>query len=103
MDMAHKGDVNAIAAYAKTGEKLGFALANLTAIIDLEAIFLFGGPLKAGNLLLDSVKKSFDNNVLWLFKNKVKIEVSSLMDKNAAILGAAALAWDNVCNSKSER
>jgi glucokinase len=76
---------------AKTGEILGLALANSVAYTSPEAIFLMGGPLKAGNILLDPIRKSFDEKLLSIYKGKTQILVSKLKENEAAILGAAAL------------
>jgi glucokinase len=96
MKAAQNGEEKAIEAYRKTGKYLGFALANMAAIFDTEAIFFFGGPIKGGDILLEPTIKSFNDNLLWLFKNKIKIEISQLLDRNAAILGAAALAFEKL-------
>jgi hypothetical protein len=32
--------------------------------------------------------------MLTVFANKTRLEISGLMDKNAAVLGASALIWD---------
>ena len=53
----------------------------------------FGGLTKAGNLLMEPLKKAYDDNVQNIFKGKAKLLVSQLDDAQAAILGAAALAW----------
>ena len=59
-----------------------------------EAIILFGGVIKAGNLLLDPVKEHMEKNVLPIFRNKVKLLFSELKESDAAILGASALVWE---------
>ena len=56
-----------------------------------EAIFLFGGPAKAGDVLLNIVRKSFEAYLRFIFKGRVEIRVSELPDNDAAILGTAAL------------
>ena len=56
-------------------------------------IFLFGGPAKAGDAIIIPAKKAMEENLLPIFKNKINITLSGLMDKNAAVLGASALAW----------
>ena len=53
----------------------------------------FGGLTKAGNLLMDPLKQAYDENVQNIFKGKAKMLVSQLDDAQAAVLGAAALAW----------
>lgn len=91
-DRALQGDELAIRTYQLTGEALGLAMANAVAFSSPEAIFLMGGPVKAGELLLAPLRKSFEENILFVYKGKVKIVVSGLNENQAAILGAAALA-----------
>ena len=83
----------ALETFEFTALVLGRKLADLVAIFSPEAIFLFGGPVKSGHLLMDPLRKYFEATLLEVFKNKVKLEISSLMHKNAAILGAAALVF----------
>ena len=92
---AKKGDPIALEAFRLTGEKLGHALADAVTITSPEAIFLFGGLAKAGDILFDPIKWYLEENMLFAFKNKVKVLPSGLMNKNAAILGASALVWQN--------
>ena len=56
-----------------------------------EAIFLFGDPVKEGDVLLNPVRKSFEAHLRFIFKGSVEISVSELPDNDAAILGTAAL------------
>lgn len=90
---AAKGDPIAKECFRVTGQKLGYALADAVTITSPEAIFLFGGLAKAGNLIFDPIKWYMEENMLVTFKNKVKVLPSELQNKNAAILGAAALVW----------
>lgn len=92
---AKKGDPIALEAFRLTGEKLGHALADAVTITSPEAIFIFGGLAKAGDLIFNPVKWYLEENMLFAFKNKVKVLPSGLMNKNAAILGASALVWQN--------
>ena len=55
---------------------------------------LFGGLAKAGDLLFNPVKKAMDDNLMLVFKGKVKVLFSQMKDADAAVLGASALAWD---------
>ena len=59
-----------------------------------EAIILFGGLTKAGDILLEPTKRHMEQNLLEIYKNKVKILVSELKESDAAILGASALGWE---------
>lgn len=93
---ARKGDLLAREAFNITGEILGKSLANAVAITSPEAIFLFGGLANADELIINPTKKYMEANLLDIFKNKVKIIKSSLLDRNAAILGASALVWNEL-------
>jgi glucokinase len=96
---ANKGDELAKEVFTYTGKMLGEALANVVAITSPEAIFFFGGLAKAGDLLFDPVRESLEKNLLFLYKDKITLQVSELGD-DAAVLGAAALIWnDKVLNA----
>ena len=90
---AVEGDPIALEAFRYTGELLGRALADVVTVTSPEAIFLFGGLSKAGKLLFDPVQRYLEENMLFVFKNKVKLLPSGIQGKNAAILGASALIW----------
>ena len=92
-EAARKGDEVAIKAFDKTGEVLGIKLADAIAHTSPEAIFLFGGLAQAGELIFDPVKKHMEQNLLNIYKNKVKLLPSELPPGEAAILGASALVW----------
>lgn len=93
---AEKGDQLALEAFHITGKILGTKLADTVVHTSPEAIFLFGGLAKAGNLILEPTKKSMEAHLLEVFKNKVKILPSELTKKNAAILGSSALVWQEI-------
>ena len=90
---ATKGDPIAKECFRLTGQKLGYALADAVTITSPEAIFIFGGLAKAGDLIFDPIKWYMEENMLIAFKNKVKVLPSELQNKNAAVLGASALVW----------
>jgi glucokinase len=77
-----------------TGKILGLALANFVMFSSPEAIVLFGGLTKAGDLILKPTREHMEANLIQVFQNKVKILVSHLKESDAAILGASALVWD---------
>jgi glucokinase len=93
-EAAMKGDVLAKEIFDLTGKILGMALANFVMFSSPEAIILFGGLTKSGDLLLKPVREHMENNLIQIFQNKVKILVSHLKESDAAILGASALVWD---------
>ena len=92
---AGRGDAIAKEVFEFTGEMLGRALADFVAITSPQAIFLFGGLAKAGEILFEPVRRSMEANMLNIFKNKVKVLPSQLGD-DAAILGSAALVSFNL-------
>ncbi|HRQ30561.1 MAG TPA: ROK family protein, partial [Saprospiraceae bacterium] len=59
-------------------------------------IVLFGGMAAAGPLIFEPLKKYLEENLLTIYKNKIEILPSGLDGNNAAILGAAALAWNEL-------
>ena len=91
---AEKGDALAKHIYEFTGEMLGAACADFAAFSSPEAFIFFGGLTKAGSLLMDPIKKSYDEHVLKIFKGRAKFLVSSLDGGSAAVLGASAVGWD---------
>lgn len=93
-DAAIKGDKLALEIFEFTGKILGMALANAIMFSSPEAIILFGGLTKSGDLILKPTRKYMEENLIQVFQNKVKILVSHLKESDAAILGASALAWD---------
>ncbi|MEG1760161.1 MAG: ROK family protein [Alistipes sp.] len=95
---AAQGDPIAKEAFRYTGEMLGRALADMVTITSPEAIFLFGGLSKAGKLIFEPTQWYMEENMLSVFKNKVKILPSGIQGKNAAILGASALIWQSLAH-----
>lgn len=90
---AEAGDPIAIKAFQKTGKLLGRSLADTVAHLSPEAIFFFGGLASAGKWILEPAKASMEENLLDVFKGKVKLLPSALDGKNIAVLGASALMW----------
>ena len=93
-EAATKGDEIAKEVFDYTGKILGMALANFVMFSSPEAIILFGGLTKAGDLILKPTREHLEDNVIEIFQNKVKILVSHLKESDAAILGASALMWE---------
>ncbi|MBK7291673.1 MAG: ROK family protein [Chitinophagaceae bacterium] len=94
-DCAVKGDNIANEVFNFTGQILGEALANFVLFSSPEAIVLFGGLTKAGDLIMHPTRQAMEASLIQIFKNKVKLIFSQLNEADAAILGASALIWDN--------
>jgi len=93
-DCAIKGDTIANEIFEFTGQILGEALANFVMFSSPEAIVLFGGLTKAGDLIMNPTRAAMEANLIQIFKNKVTLMYSDLKEADAAILGASALVWD---------
>ncbi|MBQ0030058.1 MAG: ROK family protein [Bacteroidales bacterium] len=93
-ECARKGDKMCLDIFNYTGTILGEALADFVKFSSPEAIILFGGLAKAGTLLSIPTEKAMNDNLMPVFKNKVKLLFSELSGADAAILGASALAWE---------
>ena len=90
---AGKGDEVANEIFQFTGKMLGEACADFAAFSSPEAFIFFGGLCKAGDLIMKPIEESYDKAVMPIFRGKAKFLVSSLMNANAAVLGASALGW----------
>jgi glucokinase len=93
-DAAIEGDQLAKEIFDYTGKILGIALANAVMTTSPEAIILFGGLTKSGELILKPTRESMEENLIKVFQNKIKILISHLKEAHAAILGASALVWE---------
>ena len=91
---AGKGDKIANEIFEFTGKILGEACADFAAFSSPEAFIFFGGLTKAGDLIMNPIKKAYDETVLNIFKGKAKFLVSGLEGSSAAVLGASAVGWD---------
>ena len=100
-DAAMQNDPIAIEAFEYTGEILGRCLADAVHYLSPEAIFLFGGPTAAGELLFKPARESMEHYLLPFYRNKVKILPSELKAGTAAIVGASALVWKEIDKCKS--
>ena len=92
-DAAKKGDPVAMEAFDYTAEMLAFGIINAVVFSSPEAVYLFGGLANAGDMLFEPVRKYVDQDIMPVFKGTVKILPSGIPENNAAVLGAAALAW----------
>ena len=93
-EAAVEGDALAKDIFEFTGNMLGAALADFVVFSSPEAIVLFGGLTRSGDLLMKPVVESLNRNVMPRWKNKIKVLFSQLKESDAAILGASALAWE---------
>ncbi|MBQ3766316.1 MAG: ROK family protein [Bacteroidales bacterium] len=93
-EAAKEGDKLALKIFEFTGRILGEKFADFIEFSAPEAIVLFGGLARAKEFLVEPIQKAMDENVLPLWRGKVKLVFSQLKESDAAILGASALAWE---------
>jgi len=96
---AAKGDRLALEAMDYTARKLALGIVNAVVFSSPEAVFLLGGLARAGEMLFDPVRKYVDEYIQPVFKGTVKILPSGVSETNAAVLGAAALIWNEKAKS----
>ena len=95
-EAALKGDKIALKAFDYTAKILGMKLADAVAHTSPEAFFLFGGLAEAGKLIFEPTKKYMEHFLLPIYRNRVKILPSKLQGKDIAVIGAAALMWNEI-------
>lgn len=91
---AEKGDQIAQKIFEFTGRMLGESCADFAAFSSPEAFIFFGGLTKAGDLLMNPIRKAYDEHVLCIYRGKAQMLVSQMDDAQAAVLGASALGWE---------
>lgn len=92
-EAARRGDPIALEAFEQTGAMLAFSLANVTVHTNPEAIFLFGGLALAGELIFEPTRRHLEEDILYIYRGRVKLLPSELSTQNAAVLGASSLVW----------
>ncbi|CAN5303555.1 ROK family protein [soil metagenome] len=99
-EAANRGDTVAKEAFEYTGRILGMKLADTVVHTDPQAIFLFGGLAQAGDLIFKPTIHHMEQNLMPLFRGKVKILPSAMQNQAAPILGASSLVWDHLEKNK---
>lgn len=97
-DAAIEGDKIALEAFDKTADILALSMANAVAFSSPEAIFLFGGLANAGELLFKPTRKYLEEYLQIMFKGSVKLLPSEIPESKGAVMGASALAWNEILN-----
>ncbi len=93
-DAAMEGDALALEIFESTGALLGEAFADFITFSSPEAIILFGGLTKSGDLLMNPIKHHMERNLLNIYQGKTQLLFSQLKESDAAVLGASALGWE---------
>ena len=94
-ELAHDGDPAARDVVALIGARLGVGIASLVNIFNPEVVVVGGGVSAAGELLLAPAREVVAARALSPSRDVVEI-VPARFGAEAGMLGAAALAWDEV-------
>lgn len=97
-DAAKEGDKIALEAFDETAKILALSMANAVAFSSPEAIFIFGGLANAGDLLFKPTRKYLEEMLQIMFKGTVKVLPSEIPESKGAVMGASALAWNEILN-----
>lgn len=94
--LASQGDLFAAEIIEYTVKILGGSLADFATFSSPKAYILFGGIAQSGASFARKVKQYMEEGILNIYKDKIEIRISSLHDKNAAVLGACSLVWNEI-------
>lgn len=92
-DAAVQGDILAREIFVFTGRILGRALGDFVKFSSPQAIVLFGGLTKSREFFHDEMVRAMNDNLMLIWKDKIRILYSSLKESDAAILGASSMVW----------
>lgn len=97
-EAARAADPLARASFEFTGLVLGRALADMAAWFEPEAVVLSGGLAMAADLLFVPAAENLERHALAFHKGKIKLLPSALGENDAALLGAAAIVWQQAAS-----
>ena len=87
---AKKEDPVALEVVDLVAKDLGYAVALMANLFDLQNVYLAGGVAKSGNMLRKRTEKYMKLYTLPNIRDKVKLKISEINEKHGAVLGAAA-------------
>ncbi len=91
IDAARQSDPLASEVYAQYIDQLAQAFANIVNFLDPEVIVIGGGVSKAGNFLLDPLRREFPKYVIYNDQPMPEIKLA-ILGSEAGIIGAAMLS-----------
>ena len=91
-EAALDGDLVAIGAIKELGEWIGKGAASAAALLDPDTIVVGGGVAAVGDLLFDSIRTSYEDNLTGAGHRSVARIVAARLANDAGIVGAADLA-----------
>ena len=93
VDCCEQGDEMAIEVFKITGEILGITTAAYATLINPEAIIFTGGIANAGHWLFNPLEETFNARIFRNIRGHVKLQRSTINDRERDVMGASALAW----------
>ena len=90
LDIARRGDSGARNIFARAGEVLGRAVANLINVLSPELIIISGEGVRAGDLLFKPMRAGISKHVMSDLSSDTQIQID-VWDDNAWARGAAGL------------
>lgn len=91
-DKAKEGDELAVEMVEQLGSYLGMACSHIAGVVDPEVFVIGGGVSRAGEILLDVIRKNYDCNVMFALKGK-EFHLAEL-GNDAGIYGSAKMVLD---------
>jgi glucokinase len=93
--LASKGNRVAVKIWRGVGWHLGFALAGVVNVLNLDAIVLGGGVANAGKVLFDSAREALGSQAMSVQGSHVKLFRAKL-GNDAGLIGAAIMAREGI-------
>ena len=94
-DLARNGDQNALYVMRKTGEYIGRGLGKAASLLNLERYVLGGGVMQSFDLMESDIWRGFEEEAFGEPNSEAKIVTTSLQYE-AGLLGAATVAWQSI-------
>lgn len=88
-DQAKAGDALALELVDRLGRYLGIALSHVAAVVDPEVFVIGGGVSRAGEIIIDAVKKHYEENILSALRKK-EFRLA-MLGNDAGIYGSAKM------------
>jgi glucokinase len=90
---ARAGDAVALQSFARAGEAIGRAIALTATLVDIRDVVIGGGMAATGPLLFEPIVEAVRRHAVLGYTHGIEVR-PSVLDRDAGLLGAAALAFD---------
>lgn len=99
---ADKGDPPALEILDLTAKRLALGLANAVVVTSPKMIVLGGRLARTGDLIVEPTQRYLGEYLLDVLEHKVDVVITAMNEDNAAILGAAAVVWQQPASKKKK-